>query len=321
MNYILLFILWLSGGVVLAEEKKSPYFYLGEITIGYKYQFLQPDDISKAYVETVGLNLLSIELNPQKASWGNKWLKLFLPKLTYEFTPGNSAEQDELIALNQDSNNASTRFAADLNADIGEFFNRPDRHFLVGYYDRQAFLYNVQSLDFYWFFSDNRARLLLPGDEISVATVFEQSRLGYRQQRGRWQAEIGAFQLRYQKPLLSPLLTSTDALFESQLNSQGIYLGAGYQYRENSGVFLNYNQGFQSDIDLVEGFSQAYNPDKDRTEDINFSAWQIDMVLASSDFGLKRLPLQLMSSVIYRDFEGYNDDLIYSINIIYQVKF
>ncbi len=321
MKYTLLFIALLSACTILAEEKKPPYFYLGEITLGYKYQFLQPDDIAEAYVKTIGLNLLSLELNLQKASWSNKWSRLFLPTLTYEFTPNNSAEQKQLIALNQGSSNASSRFAADLNADIGEFFNRPDRHFLVGYYDRQAFLYNVQTTDFYWFFSNNRATLLLPGDAISVATVFEQSRLGYRQQRKRWQAEFGAFQLRYQKPLLSPLLTSTDALFESTLKSQGLYFGAGYFYRGKSGVFLNYNKGLQSDIELVEGFSQAYNPAKDRTEDINFSAWQIDMVLTSTDFGLKRLPLQLMTSVIYRDFEGYNDDLIYSINIIYQVKF
>lgn len=318
MKIILFLLLFFLLYPLYAKDKKT---YLGAFEIGYKYQYLEPDHIQNAYVKTVGLNIIRFKWNLKAVSWLDRWplLKMFLPQFTYEWTPGDKATQERLLALSKGGGAGSERFIADFDLDIGDFFGKPKKHYLVASYDDQSFLYSVQAKQDFWFFYGQRAQLLIPGDNIDVATTFNNLRIGYLFKKKRYSLGLGWFDLAYKKPLTSDVLTTTEAIYESELQAQGMYFQAAYHLNYASINFL-YSRALKANIELVQGISAAFQPSSQSVKNIEFDEYAVYFTLHAKQFGWK-IPLQLNTGVIQRNFSNYNDDLIYNFSLVYQFRF
>ncbi len=186
----------------------------GEFDIGYRFQSLEADVIQDAYVETTGLNILSLRFTPNISPL----LGFFL---AYEFTPGNSAEQDQLVALQSSSaSNGWKRLLANFVVGVTDQVG-------IGFrYDDQSFLNSVQSKRDLWFVTPSTAQLLIPGDDVTVATVFTDIELYVAMMNGTSSFDIGWFSTEYSKPLATDALTTVTTLFESELAASGLFVRA-----------------------------------------------------------------------------------------------
>jgi len=207
----------LAGSLGTANLKAEQFFtdsQIGDFDIGYKFQALEADVIQDAYVETTGMNILSFTFTPNISPA----LGAFL---VYEFTPGNTAQQDELVALqNQSENNGWQRLLANIRFDVAENIG-------IGFrYDDQSFLNSVQSKRDLWFVTPTTAQLLIPGDNVTVATVFTDIELYVALLQGEASIDLGWFSTEYSKPLATDALTTVTTLFESDLSASGLFLRA-----------------------------------------------------------------------------------------------
>ena len=206
--FFTLVLLFLLPHISLAQsEMDQP--TLGTFNIGYKLQALEADIIQDAYVETTGMNIVSIQFTPSLSPV----LGAFI---SYEFTPGNEAEQDELIALQSKStDNGWKRILANFE------FKITDRWGMGFSYDDQSFLNSVQSNKDYWFVSETSAQLLIPGDSISIATVFNNTEAYITLSGSQFDTHFGWFSIDYQKPFATDALTTVTTIFDSKLKASG----------------------------------------------------------------------------------------------------
>ena len=122
----------LTAGNALAQDgdqrasfgDETGYNYVGGFSVGYKYLELEADTIRDAYVKTIGLNILQFEWFPEQATWMQNisWMAAIRPRLSYELTPGDSAEQDEIAQASDSEKEGWTRFIADLSIDPVQLF-------------------------------------------------------------------------------------------------------------------------------------------------------------------------------------------------------
>ncbi|WP_114416561.1 hypothetical protein [Marinospirillum perlucidum] len=290
---------------VQAEE--AEYNYLGRFELGYKYQSMQAETIRDAYVETIGLNLMTLEWFPEEATWmqGFSWLSSIRPRFLYEFTPGNSAEQDQIVALSNQDVQAWERWAADMQVDLWQLFTGEPSSLYISYtHEVQSFLVNVQASRDYWYVEDDNARLLVPGDQINVGTRFVEKTLGLYAVDSTGLMGLGYFESDYNKPISTDAVTPLETIYEAEFIAKGMFIS--YRIGQPADFWhlqFRMDLGVEAEANILNGVSlsqddliSGYNPT------IAYEAYHAGLGINLRDTGL-RWPLNFRVTYVKRRFE------------------
>lgn len=321
----------LSSGALAQEHDQrasfgddASYNYFGGVSVGYKYQELEADTIRDAYVKTVGLNILQFEWFPEQATWMQNvsWLAAVRPKLSYEMTPGDSAEQDEIAQASDSEKEGWTRFVADLSIDPFQLFGgEKTNHRIDINYDVQTFLITVQATRDYFYVEDNDAKLLTAGDKIDVNTTFKEAVIGYSNEPSPGQSfMMGLFSVDYEKPVSSDVSTPIEAIYKGEFEATGLYLGGSLRFFGNLDVSLRYDFTFDAEANVDGG--KSLTRDEFGIEDsIEYESYTLNAVYDLSKTRVK-LPMELRFNYTQRQFDAFvegstlNDDRIFGVSLV-----
>lgn len=310
--------------VLASDASADSYSYLGEFSVGYKYQEMEADTIRYAWVKTIGMNIVQFTWSPSDASWARdrKWLSSILPTLSYEQTPGTAAEQDQIAEISESSKQGWKRF-------VGTFDLQPvtmltdaessPHHIDIGL-DVQTFLVTVQATRDYFYIDSNDATLLVAGDQLDLATTFTEARLGYRYQGDSVSWSLGAFQLDYEKPISSDVDSPMEYIYKAAFKATGASLGLGF-HPGNLQLDFGYDLSTDADATVNGGVSLSrdqYGID----ENITYTAYRATLSYDLQDF-LFGLPLYSRLNYVERHFttwqgENLNDDRIIDLSLVYK---
>jgi hypothetical protein len=298
------------------------YNYLGGFSLGYKYQEMEADTIRNAYVKTIGLNILQFEWFPEQATWMQEtsWLTAIRPKLTYELTPDNSAEQDEIAQASKSDQEGWSRFVADISIDPFKLFggDNSDQRIELNY-DVQTFLVTVQATQDYYYIEDNNARLLTAGDKLDVNTTFTEATAGWISTENITRFGLGYFSVDYEKPISTDVASPIETIYRGTFEASGVYLKGGITIG-GFDIALRYDYSFDATADFNNGTSLS--TDSSGYEDsVEYTAYTLDAVydLNKSRF---KLPVELRLNYVQREFSNFtegsklNDDRIFSLSVI-----
>lgn len=211
------------------------------VSLDYKFQSWEPDDIFGANVLTTGLNLIGLQLGTGGNTSG------FNPVLRYEIAPGeDSAAQEELVQLADDEASGWERLFADLKwtFDSGSSFS------II--FDRQIYLTSVQTNRDYWYFDGGNVTLLIPGDIVRNSTVMEDLQLLY----GSPLLQYGIYSLSYEKPFSTDIQNGQIGIYRTELKSVGFMLKSEH----TKGIVTiggSYKFGLVSDLTIGASSSAA----------------------------------------------------------------
>jgi len=293
--------------VTTQSQADEGYSYLGRFHVGYKYQTMQAETIRDAYVETIGLNLMTLEWFPEESTWMQQfsWLSSIRPRFLYEVTPGNSTEQDQIVALSNQDVQAWERWAADMQVDLWQLFTgEPSSLYLSYTHDVQSFLVNVQASRDYWFVEDDNARLLVPGDQINVGTRFVEKTLGLYVNDSTGLFGMGIFESTYNKPISTDAVTPLETIYEAEFIAKGMFikyiLGSPsdfWQLQLRMDLGLEAEANILSNVSLSQdNFSSGYNPT------IEYEAYHAGLGISLKNTSL-RWPFNFNVTYVKRHFE------------------
>jgi len=280
----------------------------GTLEVGYKFQSLEAEAIPGAYAETTGMNIATLKFTPKIVSALGAFLK-------YEFTPSSSAKQSEQIEL-QDSqtDNGWQRILADFSYEVSDNFQ------VVARYDTQSFVNSVQSKRDYWFVTDSSAELLIPGDELSVSTVFETIELGISG-KGTFENsrfEVGLFMLDYSKPYVSDGLTTVDTIYHADFKvGGGVYFRFKYEVPKGFSYWAGYSTSVEGEADLVDNISLVALEADNVSADSKLEYYSLDL---GGDYKgeVYGMPIKVELYYTQRNFDylgdRLNDDRIFSLS-------
>ncbi|MBD2857744.1 hypothetical protein IB286_01910 [Spongiibacter sp. KMU-158] len=323
-------VLSAASGASFAEEDQRASFedgnynYLGGFAVGYKYQEMEASTIRNAYVKTVGLNIISLEWFPEQASWMQNisWMAAVRPKLAYEFTPGDSADQDEIAKASDSEKEGWTRFVADLDVDVVRLFkgtDEPSGGYMTFDYEVQSFLVTVQATQDYYYRDDNSAKLLTAGDKLDVNTTFTDWAIGYEMGDEKGHVGMGYFSVDYEKPISSDVNTPIETIYKANFEADGLFFLVGGEIGGVS-MDLRYDFTFDATAEVDNGTSltrSSFGYD----ESIEYNAYTLN---ASYDLMNTRfkLPVVVGMNYIQREFSNFtgggtiNDDKIFGLSVI-----
>ncbi|MBM7421844.1 hypothetical protein [Spongiibacter marinus] len=320
----------LSSGALAQEQDQrasfgddASYNYFGGVSVGYKYQELEADTIRDAYVKTVGLNILQFEWFPEQATWMQNisWMAAIRPRLSYELTPGDSADQDEIAQASDSEKEGWTRFVADLSIDpIQLFGGEKSNHRIDINYDVQTFLITVQATRDYFYIEDNDAKLLTAGDKIDVNTTFTEAVIGYAVEEEDLRLMVGFFSVDYEKPVSSDVSTPIESIYKGNFESRGIYMGGSIRLFGNLDLSLRYDYSYDAEA-TVDGGTSLTRDEFGIEDSIEYDAYTLNAVYDLRKTTMK-LPMEVRFSYIQRQFDALvegstvNDDRIFGVSLI-----
>ncbi|MFT5505681.1 MAG: hypothetical protein ACI845_002528 [Gammaproteobacteria bacterium] len=236
---VALFIM-LSFNKVQAQDSSDAISGWG-VSLDYKFQSWEPDDIFGAEVLTTGLNLLGIEFGVGTTQYG------FNPLISYEFAPaGDPAAQDDLLEISEDEASGWERLFADLS---WTFASGKTVSFI---FDRQIYLTSVQTDRDYWYFDGSDVTLLIPGDIVRNTTVMEDLQVLY----GFPAFQYGLYNLSYEKPFSTDIQNGQIGIYRTELSSTGLLLKSKFSL----GILdfsASYKFGLVSDLIIGASSSAA----------------------------------------------------------------
>ena len=321
----------LTTGSALAQDgdqrasfgDETGYNYIGGFSVGYKYQELEADTIRDAYVKTVGLNILQFEWFPEQATWMQNisWMAAIRPRLSYELTPGDSADQDEIAQASDSEKEGWTRFVADLSIDPVQLFSgEKSDHRIDINYDVQTFLITVQATRDYFYIEDNDAKLLTAGDKIDVNTTFTEAVIGYATEKENLRLMAGLFYVDYEKPVSSDVSTPIESIYKGNFEANGLYLGGSVRLFGNLDLSLRYDFSYDAEA-TVDGGTSLTRDEFGIEDSIEYDAYTLNAVYDLRKTAMK-LPMEVRFSYIQRQFDALvegstvNDDRIFGISLI-----
>ena len=291
--------------------------------MGYKYLELEADTIRDAYVKTIGLNILQFEWFPEQATWMQNisWMAAIRPRLSYELTPGDSAEQDEIAQASDSEKEGWTRFIADLSIDPVQLFGgEKSAHRIDINYDVQTFLITVQATRDYFYIEDNDAKLLTAGDKIDVNTTFTEATVGYAMEEQDVRFGVGLFSVDYEKPVSSDVSTPIESIYKGSFEATGLYLGGSVRFFDSLDVSLRYDFTFDAEA-TVDGGTSLTRDEFGIEDSIEYESYTLDAVYDLRKTSMK-LPLEVRFNYTQRQFDAFvegstlNDDRLFGISLI-----
>lgn len=314
------------------SESSDSYDYLGEFSIGYKYQEMEAETIRYAYVKTVGLNIVQFIWNPGEASWARDrgWLSSILPSISYEETPGNSAEQDKIAEVSETSKQGWKRFVGTFDVTPETMLTDAEEsaHHIDIRLDVQTFLVTVQTTQDYFYVDDNDARLLTAGDQLDVNSVFTEGQLGYRfevvdQQdyNGLYSAGLGIFSVDYEKPISSDISSPIESIYKGSFSATGMYLQLGFKAGDLK-IDARYDYAPEAKATVEDGISLSRS-EFGYDESIEYSAYRLGLTYDLQNF-LFGLPLTSQLNYVQRQFTTFvdgdklNEDRIIDLSFTYK---
>ncbi|MBU72465.1 hypothetical protein [Spongiibacter sp.] len=321
----------LTAGNALAQDgdqrasfgDETGYNYVGDFSVGYKYLELEADTIRDAYVKTIGLNILQFEWFPEQATWMQNisWMAAIRPRLSYELTPGDSAEQDEIAQASDSEKEGWTRFIADLSIDPVQLFGgEKSVHRIDINYDVQTFLITVQATRDYFYIEDNDAKLLTAGDKIDVNTTFTEATVGYAMEEQDVRFGVGLFSVDYEKPVSSDVSTPIESIYKGSFEATGLYLGGSVRFFNSLDVSLRYDFTFDAEA-TVDGGTSLTRDEFGIEDSIEYESYTLDVVYDLRKTSMK-LPLEVRFNYTQRQFDAFlegstlNDDRLFGISLI-----
>lgn len=322
----------LTAGSALAQDgdqrasfgDETGYNYVGGFSVGYKYQELEADTIRDAYVKTVGLNILQFEWFPEQATWMQNisWMAAIRPRLSYELTPGDSADQDEIAQASDSEKEGWTRFVADLSIDpIQLFGGEKSNHRIDINYDVQTFLITVQATRDYFYIEDNDAKLLTAGDKIDVNTTFTEAVIGYANEPAPGKrVAMGLFSVDYEKPVSSDVSTPIESIYKGNFEATGLYVGGTMRFFNSLDISLRYDFTFDAEA-TADGGTSLTRDEFGIEDSIEYESYTLNAVYDLRKTSMK-LPLEVRFNYIQRQFDAFvegstlNDDRIFGISLI-----
>ncbi len=289
---------------------------LGIFGIGVKKYSLEVDQITDAYAETTGVQAVVLSWSLPDM-WGR-----FVPAVTYEFSPGASTAQEELVERAQAADNGWER----LLADIGYKFSNGISVSLA--MEKQLYRYSVQTTRDYFYVSGSGTELLVPGDTLNTFNEFNDLSLTSRgdiefSRDFKFIWEVGYFDLDYRKPFTTDIFTGISTIYDTQFSASGLQLGGGISYG-NANLFLKIRgagtsaeallpNGFRvSGVSGSSGFTANVGTELDYQQFILTFQYNLDKWLNSVNLGIE-------VNYDQRTFSGYvdniNDDKLLNIQL------
>ena len=219
----------------------------------YEFQYWKPQGIPDVFYETIGLNLFEVS-----AGVGLRELPLIDTielGVSYQFTPGNTANQERLIELRTASQTSWRQLAGNFEVGLPFIGSEDLAVSLVSRYTEQNFLIAAQALKDYWYYSQGGVDLLVPGDIISTSLTF--SVWDFRpyltlmdEGRVSWRFGAGFFSQKYIKPYTHEVREGFSRSFIFNSTFSGLGFGGGAEKR-----FYFYEEGlpFQFIAELYIG--------------------------------------------------------------------
>lgn len=322
---ILLILSFIASSVALstrssyAVENSSQAPYLGQFDVGYKYYSLEVDQITDAYTETSGVQLVTIDWS-MPGRWGR-----FLPKASYEFSPGASAAQDELVERSNSADSGWQKFAADLSYQLS------DQLTLALRYEKELYLYSVEASRDYYFVSNSGTELLVSGDNLNTFNEFNDfSVVGFDEIKISnsmslaW--ELGYFSIDYRKPFTSDIFTGLETIYDAQFSASGMQIGAGVLMNDAQQIYLRL-RGVATDaeVELPGGFQLSGVSGTGGYTGGNASTLNYEEIIINYEYDFSHYFNQALifkAEYSVRTFDGYvanvNDDKFFNLSLRYR---
>lgn len=156
---------WAQTQDELMDQSSTSSAY-ANVDAQYLYSSWQPSKIVNATTEATGRNLIKFSLDPSPSI-------PYIKRLEYWWTPGDSADQKEIIEREAEGESAFERYIGTLQyvflGDNSVYYN----------FESTAFIGNAEINQLAEYIDeDNQVSVLRPGDEISFLTVIREHEVG-----------------------------------------------------------------------------------------------------------------------------------------------